>query len=213
MGKLFDTIAAEYDFWNDIISVFMQKRVKNIAIDSLKIFNGARVLDLGTGTGDLGGLILKKYPKCSVIGVDASFKMLEIANKKFPDIKFLKQNAEKLEFNDSSFDFVVSGFLLRNVQNKDAVLLEVYRILKRGGYFMQLDFGEKNFVSAIFNFCIILLSFFMKNGNAYRYLVKSKKQFPSPGELMDLYSAHGFVPVLCKKLVCGAISYQVVQKP
>lgn len=93
MEKMFDKISKRYDFWNDIISVFLQKKVKNIAISNLKLFDGARVLDLGAGTGDLGGLILKKYPKCKITGVDLSSKMLEIAKKKYFNIEYLKQNA------------------------------------------------------------------------------------------------------------------------
>ncbi len=213
MEEMFDKIAQKYDFWNDIISVFMQKMVKNIVINELKFFKGAGVLDLGIGTGDLGGLILKNYPECKVTGVDLSSKMLEIAKKKYPDISYFKQNAERLDFEDSKFDFVVSGFVLRNIQNKDAALSEIYRVLKDGGYFLQLDFGDKNFLSRLFACYVVFLSFFMKNGWAYRYLIKSKNTFLTPDELLELYSNHGFLPVVSKKLAFGVISYQIVQKP
>ncbi len=213
MEKMFDKISKPYDFWNDIISVFLQKKVKNIAISNLKLFDGARVLDLGAGTGDLGGLILKKYPKCKITGVDLSSKMLEIAKKKYFNIEYLKQNAEKLAFKNAEFDFVVSGFVLRNIQNKNAVLSEVYRVLKSGGYFLQLDFGDKNFLSKVFSCYVFLLSFFMKNGYAYRYLIKSKSEFLTPDQLLPLYLKQGFTTTVSKKLAFGVISYQIVQKP
>jgi len=83
-----------------------------------------------------------------------------------------------LEFEDNSFDYIVMGFGLRNIPNKNAALAEVYRVLKPCGKFLHLDFGQKTIFSKIFNKAVLFAaSIFTKEKDAYTYLINSKNNF------------------------------------
>ncbi len=183
---MFNKIAKSYDFLNNLISAFSHIFIKKSSVEFLGIQDGSSVLDLCTGSGDLAGIIKKKYPKCQVIGADFSDEMLKIAKKKGFDIEYLKEDATNLSFDDETFDYVVMGFGLRNIPDKQAALSEVVRVLSPGGKFLHLDFGEKNLISNFADIFILAVArIFSKNFNAYKYLVESKKGFLSPHELIS----------------------------
>lgn len=210
---MFDKIATEYDFLNNIISAFMHTFVKKTAIKALNIKNDAKVLDLCTGSGDLGRIVKNISPKAEVIGVDFSKEMLDIAKKKNPDIKYFNMDATKLDFEDDFFDYVVMGFGLRNIPKNKEALAEIYRILKPGGFFMHLDFGEKTLFSKIFDKIVIfLMNIFAKEKNAYIYLINSKNNFPSPENLIQIFEKCGFYTVAIKYLLFKIISFQILKK-
>jgi len=105
--------------------------------DKLKTFSGERVLDVATESGDFI-LTLMKILKCynSFIGIDISKEKWD--PKKFEDkpVKFIEMNAEKLEFDDKTFDIVTISHSLHHLVNIDKVLTEVNRVLKSGGTFI-----------------------------------------------------------------------------
>lgn len=210
--QTFDEIAHSYDFLNNLISLGLHKLVKKKAISDIEIKDGSKILDLCTGTGDLAFIIKKKYKNSDVIGADISSKMLEIAKKRYKNIDFICANAEKLPFLDSSFDFVVSAFGFRNIQNKKNAIFEIKRVLKNGGRFLQLDFG-KSPLMFIFDFIIVIFAkLFSKNYEAYEYLIKSKNEFLSPNEIADEFKKAGFTCLKVKNLLFNIISYQIFEK-
>lgn len=214
--KMFDKIAPNYDFLNNIISFYTHYFIKTKSIKLLDFEPDSEVLDLCCGSGDLGRIILKKYPKTTITGVDFSSKMLDIArakNKtKSKNIKYLKMDAQKLEFSDNSFDFVVMGFGFRNVENKELCLKEIYRVLKKDGVFLHLDFGQKNTISKIYDKIILFLINFFKNKEAYLYLINSKNNFLNPKSLIEKFKQEGFKLVLIKHFLFKNISVQVLKK-
>lgn len=210
--EMFDKIANSYDFLNNLISLGLHKIVKENAISSVCIYENAKILDLCTGTGDLAGIIKNKYKNIHIVGLDISSNMLDIASKKYKNIKFIKGNATNLPFLDNSFDFVVSGFGYRNIQDKEKAIYEIMRVLKKGGKFLQLDFGKS---PLMFIFDIIILVFgkiFSKNYMAYKYLVKSKNEFQKPFELIQEFKKAGFNCIKSKNLLFNIISYQIFEK-
>ncbi len=82
-------------------------------------------LDVGCGTGVSTGFF-----KCS-IGIDPSEELLKIARKNYPEIKFIKANAEKLPFKDNEFDFVVSITAIQNFDDTEKGLREIKRVGKK----------------------------------------------------------------------------------
>lgn len=210
---MFNKISADYDFLNNLISFFTHIFVKKHAIKCLNIQNGSKILDVCTGSGDLASIIKEKHPDCTIIGVDFSDNMLNLAKKKHPGIEFIKMDACELQFCNDTFDYVVIGFGLRNIPDKQASILETKRVLKNGGQFLHLDFGEKNFLSKILDIAIIVLAkIFSRNFDAYKYLVKSKKSFFTPSELINYVSQFGFKCILRKDFFFKVVSCQVFKK-
>lgn len=211
--KMFDKIAPEYDFLNNIISFFMHKSVKRSAVKCLKIKPFSRILDLCTGSGDIARIVKDNCLDVEIIGADISFGMIETARRKNRDIVFLKENAEKMKFKSGIFDYVISSFGFRNIKNKNAAIKEIYRVLKPEGLFLHLDFGRKNFFDKIYNRAVLFFAFiFAKNKDAYKYLIDSKNSFFEPKELIEFFENAGFEKVCQKELCFGIIAFQIMKK-
>ena len=209
---MFDEISSRYDFLNNIISFGVHKFIKKIAVSSIGIQDGDKILDLCTGSGDITGIIKKKYPKCQIFGLDFSSKMLEIASKKYPDVIYTKCDASKMPYKQDSFDFVISSFGFRNIEKKEETLFEIKRILKNGGKFLHIDFGKSLF-SPIYNLYVLFMArIFSKHFYAYKYLINSKENFLSPEEFCEMCKKAGFKPLIVKNLLFNIISYQIVEK-
>jgi phosphatidylethanolamine/phosphatidyl-N-methylethanolamine N-methyltransferase len=116
------------------------KRI-DAAIRSLQIPPGAKVLEVGVGTG----LSLRSYPQhASVTGVDLSKSMLAEAEQMIRDqgwnhVRLMRMNAEQLEFEDSSFDFVTSFHTISVVSHPQEMMREVVRVCRPGGCLMIIN--------------------------------------------------------------------------
>lgn len=175
---MFNMISEKYDFMNNVISFGFQNFVKTDSIKMLNIKPHENILDLCCGTGDLTKIIKNYYPKAFVTGLDFSDKMIEIAKNKVLNAKFIQADATNLPFPDNTFDAVTMGFGLRNIQNAEKAIEEIYRVLRPNGRFLHLDFGEKNFLSKIYDKTILsIIGLFTDNTFAYKYLINSKKTF------------------------------------
>ena len=212
--SLFDKISKRYDFMNNIISFGTHLLVKKEAIKSLEIKPNSKVLDLCCGSGDLGRIIKKHNPTCDVIGVDFSPKMIEIARHKNQNITYWEMDATDLPFEKNSFDYIVMGFGLRNIPEKNKAIEEIHRILKNNGKFLHLDFGEQNFFSKIYdNIVILLAKIFAKNTKEYKYLIISKNRFLKPNELIELFQFNKLEYMKHKSMFWNMISFQIMRKP
>lgn len=211
--NMFDNLSKDYEFMNNIISFGTHKQIKKIAINALEIKPHSRVLDLCCGTGDLGAIIKEIEPTCDVIGVDFSPQMLEIARKKNPNITYWEADATNLKFEKNSFDYIVMGFGLRNIPEKNKSIEQIYKILKVNGLFLHLDFGKQNLYSKIYdNIILFLCKIFRKNSKPYKYLVLSKRNFLEPDELIELFKFNKLKYVTHKNLLLNTISFQVMKK-
>ncbi len=134
-------------FYNNLVPAYQavwpavaRKRIQS-AVPSLKIAAGARVLEVGVGTG----LSLDSYPvHAQVTGVDLSESMLAeaqhlIHNRGWDHVKLIPMNAEQLEFDDDSFDFVTSFHTISVVSKPDAMMREIVRVCKPGGRIMLIN--------------------------------------------------------------------------
>lgn len=215
INKMFDDISGEYDFMNDVISFGFHRLVKARCINLLNIKDGYNIVDLCSGTGDLARLIRKNYPKTHITGIDFSEKMIKKAKnlKQNTDIQFIQGDVTNLPFPDNSFDVVTMAFGLRNIYNAEKAVGEAYRILKPDGYFMHIDFGEKNFAGAIFDLMTLFFArFFSNNYSAYSYLVKSKREFLTPDDLIKDFEKKGFKKFKRKDFMFRVISCQIMKK-
>lgn len=210
---MFNMIAKRYDIINNVMSFGTHLSVKSACIKSLDIKPHDNVLDLCCGTGDLAGIIKKIQPQACVTGIDFSENMLDIAKDKYPNVQFFQGDATNLPYEDNTFDIVTMGFGLRNIQNAEKAIEEVYRILKPNGKFLHLDFGEKNLISKIYDkITPLIISRFTDNAPAYSYLIKSRQIFPKPAELIKDFESKGFKLYKRKDYIFGVISSQIMVK-
>jgi ubiquinone/menaquinone biosynthesis C-methylase UbiE len=110
------------------------RKYYRIIADSIPVEEG-RILDIGTGPGYLPIEIAKKYPSTEAVGIDISERMIEIAEKNSRDIAnvdFVVMDANKLEFDDNYFDFIVSSGSSHHWRNPVRIYNEIYRVLKKG---------------------------------------------------------------------------------
>ena len=199
--SVFSNIAKNYDTMNDFMSFGTHRLWKSELVDLLNIQKKDKIIDVGSGTGDLINFILKKNLANTLFSVDLNIEMLNYGRRKFrgKNVKFIKANAEKLPFKDNYFDKFIISFCLRNVTNINKALLEAFRILKPGGVFYCLEFSkpETDIINKIYNsYKKNIIPWIgekvTKNRNAYKYLEESITLFPDQKELLNQLKKIGF---------------------
>lgn len=212
---MFNTISEKYDFMNNIMSFGTHYYVKFKSVQNLNIKPNNNIIDLCCGTGDLARIIKNLHPTTNVTGIDFSENMIKIAKNKVSNskIQYFQGDVTNLPHPDNTFDIATMGFGLRNIQNAEKAVEEVYRILKPQGYFLHLDFGKTNPLSKIFEqFVLISAKIFTENYSSYNYLIQSKQNFPPPKDLIKDFERKGFKFVKRKDYIFGIISAQIFQK-
>ena len=210
---IFNKIANNYDKINDFISLGLHKKIKKDSVKLLEIFPNSKILDLCTGSGDFVKIISEMYPSSKITGIDNCENMLEIAKIKNKTNKFIKADCKNLPINNSSIDFVIISFGLRNILDRTQALSEINRVLKDNGKFLHLDFGNHNFLNKLFDFVLpIFIKLIKSDVESYQYLVKSKENFPEPNKLIKEFEKAGFTLVKRKDYLFHSISAQIMQK-
>ena len=115
----------------------MKKVLFEKAVSILDIVSGSdyQVLDFGCGNGELLGALSRRIgTKSRLVGYDAMEKSVAIAQARYPNADFICERfSEELPFPDASFDLFVTIDTLECIKNKEALLAEIYRVLKPGG--------------------------------------------------------------------------------
>jgi len=130
-SKIYSEFSHLYD---KIFSRFFCKRITSV-ITSLNIRPGAKVLEVGVGTG----LSLAAYPThCEVTGIDLAPEMLERAKQKAAEngwrhFRLLQMDALNLDFPDNAFDYVTSFHVISVVPDPVRMMQEIHRVCKPGG--------------------------------------------------------------------------------
>jgi len=143
---LFDGIAPSYDTWAQVLTFFQYLRWREFLVSRMALQPGNLVLDVCTGTAGVA-LEIADHHDGRIVGLDVSHLMLEAGlravEKRSLDgrVQLLQGRAEHLPFPDETFDAVVFTYLLRYVQDPDATIRELSRVLKPGGELLSLEFG------------------------------------------------------------------------
>lgn len=210
--SMFTKIAHRYDLMNRLMTGGMDVRWRREVIRLTKIRPHGSVLDLGTGTGDLAREALTQYPQARVIASDFTLEMMRVG-KQNGDLNFSTADALRLPFKDNTFDAVVSGFLMRNVNDIQKALQEQFRTLKPGGRIVVLDTTKpkKNLFSPFIKFhmhVIIPMIGGLLSGvrDAYEYLPDTTENFLTAEELSVRMVAVGFKRVNFTRLMFGTIA-------
>lgn len=202
---MFNHIAPRYDFLNHFLSLGIDRRWRKKVVNELFESNSGRLLDVATGTGDLAIAAALRYPNLKVDGVDIAISMLEVAQAKVDKRKLTGRvtlqsgDAENISFSDNTFDCVTAAFGVRNFENVQAGLNEMFRVLKPGGKIVILEFSKprKGFFAVVYRIYFkFILPFFGKlvsgNNRAYTYLPESVNAFAERDAFVGLLKESGF---------------------
>ncbi|PIY07923.1 MAG: bifunctional demethylmenaquinone methyltransferase/2-methoxy-6-polyprenyl-1,4-benzoquinol methylase UbiE [Flexibacter sp. CG_4_10_14_3_um_filter_32_15] len=219
VAQMFDNISNNYDLLNRILSGGIDIIWRKKAISYLKSERPQLMLDVATGTGDFAIEAYKKLKPKKIIGVDISTGMLSYGKEKIEklglqDIIDLKVgDSENLPFDDNTFDAVTVSFGVRNFENLEQGLADIYRVLKKGGSLVVLEFSQpetfpiKQFYS--FYSAQILPRIgktISKDTSAYTYLPESVAAFPYGEDFLQIMQKVGFVFTRDEALTFGISS-------
>jgi demethylmenaquinone methyltransferase/2-methoxy-6-polyprenyl-1,4-benzoquinol methylase len=208
----FNRIARRYDLMNRLMTAGQDLRWRREAIRRLRLSPGERLLDLGTGTGDLGREALRQQPQIRLVAADFTLGMM-LAGQTVGHLPWLNADALRLPFPDASFDAVVSGFLMRNVGDLDSALREQVRLLKPGGRMVILETTRPPrslFTPLVWlhMHLVIPLVGRLVSGDreAYRYLPASSEAFLTAEELVARMASAGFRNIGFHRRMFGTVA-------
>ncbi len=213
---MFDRIAPVYDFMNHAMTAGLDRRWRRLTAEAV-VAPGDKVLDACCGTGDLALASLRLLGSGGeVTGLDFSERMLERARRKSSEIEWIRGDLLRLPFPNETFDAVTVGFGVRNVEDLDAALGELRRVLKPGGRLAILEIVRprgplKVFYRAWFDGLVPLAGKVLPGGAAYSYLPASVRRFPGPEELGERVRAAGFDRVAHRLLGGGIVVLMVAE--
>lgn len=210
--NMFTRIAGRYDLMNRLMTGGQDVRWRRQVIHQARLNKGDLLLDLGTGTGDLAREVLALCPQMKVIAADFTLAMMRVGQTRGP-LDFSSADALHLPFGDTSFDVVVSGFLMRNVVDLQQTLKEQYRVLRNGGRIVILDTTRptKNILSPFIwlhmHLVIPTLGRLLTGaGEAYRYLPETTEEFLAAEDLASRMAAAGFRNIGYRRFMAGTIA-------
>ena len=214
--EMFDNIAPTYDTLNHRLSWDIDKGWRKKAIRQLLPFQPKAILDIATGTGDFAILSAKELRPQRMIGIDISEGMMKIGQKKVEAeglqhiVSFKKDDCTHLSFDDNSFDAVTAAFGIRNFQNLDQGLSEMYRVLKPNGHLSIVElttpvsFPMKQLFK-LYSHTILPVygKLISKDTSAYSYLTNTIEAFPQGEVMLDILRKAGFKNASFKRLTFG----------
>jgi demethylmenaquinone methyltransferase / 2-methoxy-6-polyprenyl-1,4-benzoquinol methylase len=209
--EMFAKISPRYDVLNHLLSVNIDKRWRRRVVNEVRSLlpEGAHVLDVGCGTGDLS-LELFENTAAQVTGIDFCGPMLKFAKTKAPHVQFIEGDALRLPFAEASFDGLTIGFALRNLASVERGLSELRRVLKPDGIVAILEFSRpvfplfEQFVRLYYRRLLPWIGGIVSGSrDAYEYLPDSISRFPDQQTLAAMMQEAGFEDVRFDNLSGG----------
>jgi len=222
---MFNNIAARYDFLNRLLSFSIDRFWRKKAISLLRDLSPRTLLDVATGTGDLALEAHSLRPE-KIIGTDISEAMLAIALRKVKRKKmehligFVQGDAENLPFEESDFDAVVTAFGVRNFEDIQKGIDEMFRVLRSGGQVVVLELSKplNPVFSGLYRFYFTQVlpavgRWVSNDRSAYRYLPDSLYDFPDRESFVAILEAAGFKKCRFFSFTMGIASIYTGFKP
>lgn len=212
---MFNGIAQRYDFLNHFLSVGIDRLWRKKLIKVLRSHQPKTILDVATGTGDLAIEAVTLNPS-QIVGVDIAESMLELGRQKIKKkrledvITLTTGDSENLDFPERSFDAVMVAFGVRNYEDLDKGLKEMFRVLNNHGIVAILEFSHpkvfpvKQLYQFYFKYILPVIGRLVsKHRTAYSYLPDSVGAFPDGGAFVEKMTKAGFRDVSFSMLTFG----------
>lgn len=222
---MFNHIAPAYDSLNHILSLGIDRSWRRKAVNTLKPFRPQSILDIATGTGDFAILMGKRIAPKEILGIDISEGMMQIGKEKVSKegldscIRFAQEDCAALSFPDNRFDAATVTFGVRNFEELDKALKEIFRVLKEEGHLVILELSTpKSFpmkqLFAIYSKIAlpIIGRLISKDNSAYTYLPKTIQAFPQGEVMTGIIAKAGFREVTFKRLTMGICTLYIATK-
>jgi demethylmenaquinone methyltransferase/2-methoxy-6-polyprenyl-1,4-benzoquinol methylase len=199
--QMFQRLAVRYDLANHWMTWGQDEKWRSEVIVKAQLPQRGKLLDIGTGTGELARKACQRDRSAFVVGADFTTEMMRVgqSRNKVDEITWLNSNALDLPFASDCFDAVVSGYLLRNVIDNKRALDEQYRVLKGGGIMVCLDTTPPpddflHLPVRLYLRWILPIIGWLITGDlkAYRYLPESTNRFLKATELAERLHQVGF---------------------
>ena len=222
--KMFDNISKEYDRLNRVISFGIDIQWRKKVVKIIGKTNPTSILDIATGTGDLA-INLSKTKASKIIGLDISEGMLAVGKQKIKalqledTIEMVLGDSEKIPFENNSFDAITVAFGVRNFENLEKGLTEIYRVLKPSGTFVVLETSiptktpyKQGYHFYATKILPVIGRLFSKDKVAYKYLSDSAAAFPYGEAFNNILQKTGFIAIENKPQTFGVASIYIAKK-
>ncbi|MBM3417048.1 MAG: bifunctional demethylmenaquinone methyltransferase/2-methoxy-6-polyprenyl-1,4-benzoquinol methylase UbiE [Bacteroidetes bacterium] len=226
VAEMFDGIAGQYDHLNRFLSARIDISWRKKAIRKLKDDNPRYILDVATGTADMAIMACRLLKPEKIEGIDISANMLELGRKKIEKegfgskIRLQPGDSEAINFPENTFDAVMVAFGVRNFENLEKGLAEMYRVLKPGGRLIILEFSKPRrwAVKSLYNLYMGIVApqvarWFRQNKEAYQYLCESANAFPDRHSFTDILKIAGYTDTGFQPLTLGICCIYSGRKP
>ncbi len=208
---MFDGVAANYDLTNDVISLGQARLWRKAVARAVDARPAQKVLDLAAGTATSSQPFVKAG--AYVVPCDFSLGMLKVGKERHPWMPFTAGDGMKLPFRDETFDTVTISFGLRNIQDTEVALRELYRVTKPGGKVVICEFSQPTWTP----FRTVYTEYLMRaipptaravssNPDAYVYLAESIRDWPDQPALAALLQKAGWSKVAWRNLTGGVVA-------
>ncbi len=222
VDDVFEKVADRYDVMNDLMSLGLHRLWKDLLVAKVRPSRTRAFahLDVAGGTGDVAFRVAEAGgPLTAVTALDVNGEMLRVGRERAARrsvgkrVAFIEGNAEAPPLPGDSFDAYTIAFGIRNVPRIDRALAEAYRVLKRGGRFLALEFSRVDTplldrLYDAYSFAAIpaLGRIVAGDGEPYRYLVESIRRFPTPERFADMIGEAGFARAGFVRLSAGVVA-------
>ena len=218
--EVFDSVAAQYDLMNDLMSGGLHRLWKRFTIELSAVRSGQTVLDIAGGTGDLAAKFSKLVgADGKVILADINAAMLSVGRDRLIDkgalsnIDVVQADAQFLPFDDNSIDCITIAFGLRNVTDKAKALRSMHRVLKPGGRVLVLEFSKptspllsKVYDAYSFSALPAMGKLITDDADSYRYLTESIRKHPDQESQLEMVEDAGFVDCRYHNMTRGIVA-------
>ena len=213
---VFNKVSEKYDIMNDLMSLGIHRIWKKNLIQMMNPSKKKKLIDVACGTGDITKLYIEATKNhASVLCVDSNSNMIDECKKNlrhYKNINWKVCNAEKLNIEDNSFDFYTISFGLRNTKDINKTIKEAYRVLKKGGRFLCLEFSkiENNNLDFFYKKYSKLIpkigEIVVGEKKPYEYLVESIENFISQEQLIEKMNKNNFKNCKHRNLSGGIVA-------